>query len=110
MEVGIASSGWHGLAELPFSAYMRFARHVGAEVIDTSVSVGRPQSRPHTLHFDTSSVAQLRAEIKRVGVGIAAVGGPDAFTQRTPDEVAEHVALVTRLSDCDAAPEVPVDT
>jgi sugar phosphate isomerase/epimerase len=110
MEVGIASAVWRGLDEAPFSAYLQFARSVGADVVDLSISAGWPFSRPETLRFDPAAVASIQAAIDATGVGIAALGGPDDLVQPTAAGLEEQVAMVTRLVDLAAAIGAPVVT
>jgi len=42
VKVGIASSMWRGLADLPFPEYVSYCRQAGAEVIERS---GSPRRR-----------------------------------------------------------------
>jgi sugar phosphate isomerase/epimerase len=110
MRVGIASSRWREIGELPFTAYLDFARQVGAEVVDISISAGWPESRPETLRFDDDAARQVRTAMARTGITIAAFGGPDDFVQTDEAAVAVHVALVKRLIDFAVEVEVPVVT
>jgi hydroxypyruvate isomerase len=110
MRIGIASSQWRHIDELPFTAYLDFARQVGAEVVDISISAGWPESRPETLRFDDHAAQQLRAAMNDTGITVTAFGGPDDFVQADAEVVAVHLALVKRLIDFALAAEVPVVT
>jgi sugar phosphate isomerase/epimerase len=110
MAVGIASAVWRSLEEAPFAGYLAFARSVGADVVDLSISAGWPSSRPETLRFAPAAVAGIRAAIDATGVGIAALGGPDDLVQPTAGGLEEQVAMVTRLVDLAAALGTPVVT
>lgn len=110
MRVGVASSRWREAGELPFVAYLDFARQVGAEVVDISLSAGWPESRPEMLCFDDRAARQVRAAVAHTGITIAALGGLDDFVQTDAAALGVHVALVKRLIDFAVEVEVPVVT
>jgi sugar phosphate isomerase/epimerase/catechol 2,3-dioxygenase-like lactoylglutathione lyase family enzyme len=100
MQVGIASSIWRGIAELPFADYLAWARRCGAETIEVSAW---PRSYGGTLALDSDGAAAVRAQVAAAGLGIVAVGAYDDLAQ--PDEAAwaEQVALIRRLIEVTAA-------
>ena len=100
MQVGIASSMWRGLADLPFPEYVTHCRDAGAEVIELS---GWPDSYGRTLTLDEAGIAQARALTGQAGMTIVAVGCPDDLVQPDETALAEQVALIRRTIDVAAS-------
>lgn len=96
MKVGIASSIWRGLADLPFSEYVAYSQTAGADVMELS---GWPQSYSGTLRLDAVGAETARTEARRAGVEVIAIGSPDDFVQATPEGMEAQVKLVTDFVD-----------
>jgi sugar phosphate isomerase/epimerase/catechol 2,3-dioxygenase-like lactoylglutathione lyase family enzyme len=96
VKVGIASSMWRGLADLPFPEYVEYCRQAGADVMELS---GWPKSHAGTLTLDDAGVEQVQALTQRAGLEVVAIGSPDDFVQTTPEGMAEQVALVKGFVD-----------
>ena len=105
MQVGIASSMWRGIVDLPFPEYLAWAKRAGAEVIEVAAW---PRSYSGTLTLDATTAAAVRDQVAAAGLGIVAVGAPDDLAQ--PDEAAwaEQVELIRRLIDITARLGAPV--
>ncbi|MCC6629322.1 MAG: sugar phosphate isomerase/epimerase and 4-hydroxyphenylpyruvate domain-containing protein [Chloroflexi bacterium] len=105
MQVGIASSIWRGIADLPFPEYLAWARQSGAETIEVSAW---PTSYGSTLALDAASAPAVRAQAAAAGLDIVAVGAFDDLAQADEADWQEQVALVRRLIDVTARLGAPV--
>src|SRR5579883_2402899 len=94
VKVGIASSMWRGLADMPFPEYVAYCQQAGAEVIELS---GWPQSYGG-LRLDAEGLEQIRKLTRQAGIEVIAIGSPDDFVQPTADGMAEQVKLVKGFS------------
>jgi sugar phosphate isomerase/epimerase/catechol 2,3-dioxygenase-like lactoylglutathione lyase family enzyme len=96
VKVGIASSMWRGLADMPFPEYVAYCQQAGAEVIELS---GWPQSYGGGLRLDAEGLEQIRKLTRQAGIEVIAIGSPDDFVQPTTDGMAEQVKLVKGYVD-----------
>ena len=105
MQVGIASSMWRGIVDLPFPQYLAWAKSAGAETIEVAAW---PQSYGGTLTLDATTAAAVRDQVAAAGLDIVAVGSPDDLAQSDETQWAEQVALIRRLIDVTAGLGAPV--
>src|SRR5579859_7087831 len=96
MRVGIASSMWRGLADLPFSEYLAYCRQADADVIELS---GWESSYSGTLRLDAVGAQQVFEATSRAELSVVAIGSPDDFVQPMPERLDEQVRNVQRLVD-----------
>jgi sugar phosphate isomerase/epimerase/catechol 2,3-dioxygenase-like lactoylglutathione lyase family enzyme len=105
MQVGIASSIWRGIADLPFPDYLAWAARCGAETIEVSAW---PRSYGGSLTLDVDTAPAVAAQVAAAGLGIVAVGAYDDLAQADEAAWNEQVALIRRLIDVAAALGAPV--
>ncbi len=96
MRVGIASSMWRGLADIPFPEYVTYCKNAGAQVIEIS---GWPDSYGKTLVLDDHGVTTARDLAASASLSITALGCPDDLVQTDSAEHANQVALIRRYVD-----------
>jgi sugar phosphate isomerase/epimerase/catechol 2,3-dioxygenase-like lactoylglutathione lyase family enzyme len=96
MQVGIASTIWRGISDLPFDQYLAWARAAGAEVVEVSAW---PNSYGGNWRLDADTAAAVRQRVADAGMSIVAIGAHDDLAQADDAAWAEQVALIRRLID-----------